>query len=296
MAYIQEQSQWDDGIYQLEITDPVGGGPDGIDNRPHKHLANRSLWLKANKADIGGDSSLNFKVAAGIATDDAVNLGQLNTKADLTLVDTKADIGGDNTQRFKVADALTDDEAVSKALLNSFRRPPIGTISFELMDVPREYQIKALGEEFSRTEYPDLWEFISAQTNLLKSESEWQSENSSNGMCGYYSSGDGSTSFRVPNLLGATFKGVSSSVGRYEGDENKAHTHSASTNSTGGHRHNLKMGIVAASGSSRYAFHNSGSDYMSTEGSHSHTVTINSQGASENTVKNIGVLPLIVAK
>ncbi|DAB40807.1 MAG TPA: hypothetical protein CFH81_00425 [Sulfurovum sp. UBA12169] len=47
MATIAETEQWEDGIYQLETTDPVEGGTNGIDNTPHKHLANRTLWLKA---------------------------------------------------------------------------------------------------------------------------------------------------------------------------------------------------------------------------------------------------------
>ncbi|HGG7818608.1 TPA: tail fiber protein [Neisseria meningitidis] len=33
-------------MYQLETSDPVMGGPDGIDNRQAKQLANRTLWLK----------------------------------------------------------------------------------------------------------------------------------------------------------------------------------------------------------------------------------------------------------
>ena len=46
MANINESVAWEEGIYQLETTDPVQGGPDGVDNLPHKHLANRTAWLK----------------------------------------------------------------------------------------------------------------------------------------------------------------------------------------------------------------------------------------------------------
>lgn len=46
MANITESPVWESGIYQIEATDPVQGGPDGIDNRPHKQLANRTLYLK----------------------------------------------------------------------------------------------------------------------------------------------------------------------------------------------------------------------------------------------------------
>lgn len=46
MANLIEEAKWEDGIYQLEVTDPVVGGPDGIDNRQAKELANRTSYLK----------------------------------------------------------------------------------------------------------------------------------------------------------------------------------------------------------------------------------------------------------
>ncbi len=44
---LTEAAQWEDGIYQLEESDPVMGGPDGIDNVQAKQLANRTRYLKA---------------------------------------------------------------------------------------------------------------------------------------------------------------------------------------------------------------------------------------------------------
>jgi len=46
MSNLTEKDQWEDGIYQLETSDPVLGGPDGVSNKPAKQLANRTLWLK----------------------------------------------------------------------------------------------------------------------------------------------------------------------------------------------------------------------------------------------------------
>lgn len=46
MANLQETATWESGIYQLEVTDPVLGGPDGVDNRAPRQLANRTLYLK----------------------------------------------------------------------------------------------------------------------------------------------------------------------------------------------------------------------------------------------------------
>ncbi|MDO5101486.1 MAG: hypothetical protein Q4D91_01060 [Lautropia sp.] len=46
MAHLPEESKFDEGVYQLEMTDPVVGGPNGISNSPLRNLANRTRWLK----------------------------------------------------------------------------------------------------------------------------------------------------------------------------------------------------------------------------------------------------------
>lgn len=47
MADLTESNVYEAGIYQLELTDPVIGGPDGISNRQAVQLANRTAWLKS---------------------------------------------------------------------------------------------------------------------------------------------------------------------------------------------------------------------------------------------------------
>lgn len=46
MANLVESNTYDAGVYQIEITDPVLGGPAGLANAPLKNLANRTKWLK----------------------------------------------------------------------------------------------------------------------------------------------------------------------------------------------------------------------------------------------------------
>ncbi|HGF8677576.1 TPA: tail fiber protein, partial [Salmonella enterica subsp. enterica] len=46
MGKLTELEQWDEDIYQIETSDPVVGGPDGVSNKPQKQLANRTQWLK----------------------------------------------------------------------------------------------------------------------------------------------------------------------------------------------------------------------------------------------------------
>ena len=48
MANLVESSVWEAGIYQLETTDPVIGGPEGVDNKQAKQLANRTVYLKSD--------------------------------------------------------------------------------------------------------------------------------------------------------------------------------------------------------------------------------------------------------
>lgn len=74
-----------------------------------------------------------------------------------------------------------------------------------------------LGGTFSRTAYKDLWEWVQTQTNYLISESAWQAKATANeGNVPFYSTGDGSTTFRVPSLS-CWVKGASgvSEVGSY---------------------------------------------------------------------------------
>ena len=53
MANLPETPQWEEGVYQIEVSDPVLGGPDGISNRQAKQLASRTSYLK-QKVEKGG--------------------------------------------------------------------------------------------------------------------------------------------------------------------------------------------------------------------------------------------------
>ena len=46
MAHLTESPTYESGIYQIEKTDPVVGGIDGISNRQARQLANRTTYLK----------------------------------------------------------------------------------------------------------------------------------------------------------------------------------------------------------------------------------------------------------
>jgi hypothetical protein len=46
MADLSETNDWTPGLYQLETSDPVLGGPEGVSNLQAKQLGSRTNWLK----------------------------------------------------------------------------------------------------------------------------------------------------------------------------------------------------------------------------------------------------------
>ena len=81
MANLIETNRWEAGIYQLETSDPVMGGPNGIDNRAPRELANRTLWLKTELAKAVAQIDANKTEAAQAY---ALKTGQITAGAGLT--------------------------------------------------------------------------------------------------------------------------------------------------------------------------------------------------------------------
>jgi hypothetical protein len=52
MTNLVENSSWDAGVLQFATTDPIQGGPGGIDNQPHQSLTDRTLWLRNRIAAV----------------------------------------------------------------------------------------------------------------------------------------------------------------------------------------------------------------------------------------------------
>ncbi len=258
-------SEWTEDLPQIETNWDIFGGVNGAANVHAKVLGNRIEWLKANKANKAGDEEQEFEVKAASTPKAAVNKEQM-------------------------------EDAISNMTL------PIGFQSYEIIETPRVNQLVCGGGEFLRADFPKFWTWIQTQTSLLKTEAQWQTQATSNGgICGYFSSGDNATTFRLPNLFGAMVKmadGTTRTVGSYQADENKSHTHTGSTNNTGAHTHTYSGGPFSSGEIHKAAVGQNASSYFGTtasSGSHTHTLTIDSSGGTEVRVKNIGVLPLIIA-
>lgn len=71
MASLNESGGWVDGIYQIERSDPVEGGANGLSNRPLRELAARTRWLRERLA------STNYIAETLVAKHDlALNVSQ----------------------------------------------------------------------------------------------------------------------------------------------------------------------------------------------------------------------------
>lgn len=82
--------------------------------------------------------------------------------------------------------------------------------------VPAGFLDLGEGSLLNRTTYAELWEWAQDNARVI-SESAWQSEVSTNGSCGAFSTGNGSTTFRLPKiqtLLKAAAKSAASTFNK----------------------------------------------------------------------------------
>lgn len=125
MGKLTELEQWDEDVYQIETSDPVLGGPEGVSNRPQKQLANRTQWLKkrledANNALAEHEKSRNHPDAT-LTDRGFVKLYSGVTSMDETLAATPkaVKIAMDNAnERLAKARNLADLQSIPLALAN----------------------------------------------------------------------------------------------------------------------------------------------------------------------------------
>lgn len=96
----------------------------------------------------------------------------------------------------------------------------IGDIKFSFAKVVPNGWLRCDGNLYQRSEYPDLYQWAT-DNNYLVSEETWQSTKTANdgGSVGYFSTGDGSTTFRVFNIVDFVRADTSASnTGTYQTD------------------------------------------------------------------------------
>ena len=183
---------------------------------------------------------------------------------------------------------IANTQVANKEYVDSTIIDRIGLI--DCAYVAKNYHIVAFGGEFNRADYPKLWAYLQANPTLVKTQAQWTTEATANGgICGFFSGGNGTTTFRVPNLDKAFLRHDSRGVGSYQGD--------AIRNITGGFNVDTNIADVFASG----AFFSGNAGGFGAANSDSGAgilfdVSRVVPTANENRPKNIAVLPLIVAK
>lgn len=84
------------------------------------------------------------------------------------------------------------------------------------------------GQIVSRSVYKDLWDFVQTHPSLLLTEEQWQAELSANEgiVNNYYSSGDGSTTFRLPKAGVIELPVITAeNINKFSTDSFKSHNH-----------------------------------------------------------------------
>lgn len=205
MTDLVEEEKWEPGVYQLEETDPVVGGENGIDNLQAKQLGNRTQYLLAKlkqtisatlPVKVTGNVHDGFKISINSASKTAAGVVKLSDAIDSDSEETAA-----------------SSAAVKKAYDNSSALVGSGLIWF--LETPPENYIEINGAVLSRTAYAELF-------------AVWGTK---------YGEGDGATTFGTPDSRADFLRGwdngrgvdVDRLLGSWQEDELKSHTHMMSS-------------------------------------------------------------------
>lgn len=176
-------------------------------------------------------------------------------------------------------------------------RRATGDIESSLRSTPKDGTLIMNGQLVSRVTYPDLWQWAQEQSLVI---------------AGLFTTGDGSTTFGLPDLRGRTIVGVGTlgadtyALGALVGAAHPvlttaqmpAHGHSVSINSVGDHDHPGSGALADGS----HGGHNSGSfgvaaggdgatagNGNTSGGNHNHTLSLAGDGGHTHTVTQSSV-------
>ena len=158
MANVKEDKIWEEGIYQLEVTDPVVGGIDGISNKQAKQLANRTGYLKEQ---IENDkNSVDTALAKKRDVEDSYSKNEVDEKftdtgklikEKLDKTETAADsakLGGLAADKYALKTEASDGLKIGSYLLwSSDRTTPAGFLPCD-------------GRRLQKSEYIELFDVI----------------------------------------------------------------------------------------------------------------------------------------
>lgn len=115
----------------------------------------------------------------------------------------------------------------------------VGQIVFEARTIARAGFLKLNGAVLNRADYPALWAYAQA-SGAIVTDAQWSANNFA---C--FSTGNGTTTFRIPELRGEFLRcwddargaDPNRAIGSYQGGQNASHAHGASAAGVGDHAH-----------------------------------------------------------
>ncbi|MBR8073928.1 phage tail protein [Burkholderia cenocepacia] len=129
--------------------------------------------------------------------------------------------------------------ATTEWVLAALSTTAVGQIVFEPRTSVRAGFLKVNGALVKRADYPALWAYAQA-SGALVTEDEW-----TKALWGCFSSGDGTTTFRLPEMRGEFIRcwddarGIDTNriLGSWQDSANRWHSHGASASGVGDHAH-----------------------------------------------------------
>lgn len=264
MGNLSEISQWEAGVYQIELNDSVIAGPDGIANIQGKQLANRTQWLKDRHSQhlpsaaitVNNNLSLaNVDVLAKhvllniVVTGRNVSIPNFNSIPDNTLLSIQAiSLSPTHNARILLQSGIfiTRRGEFSEMVIypgESFSGYKIGNNVFVLSDntglvecgkieiqfIQPVSTIQPQGQLVNRQDYYRLFKF--AEGLGMVDDNVWLTSQVNQAK---FSSGNGTTTFRLPDLRGVFLRSFDAGRGIDAGrlnatiqtDAIKSHNHS----------------------------------------------------------------------
>lgn len=176
MANLTETPTYEAGIYRFEATDPVQGGPGGIDNLPTNQLANRTAWLKAQVEAILLDIAA---IESGYATTDSLAGHTSNTSN--PHVTTKAQVGLGSVENYGIA---SQAEAEAGTIDTKYMTPLRAKQAIAALVPAASETVPGLIERATAAEAQALSDTVRALTPAMLAEA-FKGANQSAGSSGY---------------------------------------------------------------------------------------------------------------
>ena len=224
------------GVVELATTTETQAGVDGTRAVTPAGLAS----LTATEARAGlAEVATQAEVSAGADDSRFVTPKKLAVVTALLAAINSPNLTGTPTAP---TPAFSDDStriATTAFVQGVVRDAAIGQFVFEPRTTARAGYLKANGALLNRADYPKLWAYAQA-SGALVSEAAWLA-----GSYGCFSTGDGATTFRIPELRGEGIRcwddsrGIDASrgIGSWQDSQNKSHTHGASASTAPDHAH-----------------------------------------------------------